>query len=105
MTVRTTARLEGRYQDKITGVEGICTGISHYLTGCARILLEYGVSGKPEGEWFDENRLIDLSTRIPVGTIIDERTGIPTEDQQSFDRHEHILKGGPQRDPSPRDPR
>jgi len=48
-------------RDKITGFEGVCLGITHYLTGCthcglqAQKLDDKGAPG--DWQWFDTTRL------------------------------------------------
>ena len=55
-------------KDKITGFKGIVTGRCEYLTGCTQCLIiptKLTKEGKrPEGEWFDEQRLIITSKKI-----------------------------------------
>jgi hypothetical protein len=58
-----TVELGTRVKDKISGFEGIATGRTEYLYGCVRVLVEPErlEAGKPiEGEWFDEQRLVDV---------------------------------------------
>lgn len=48
------------YRDRITGFEGIATGFSYYLTGCAQVSINppVGEDNKYEnGRWFDDQRL------------------------------------------------
>lgn len=50
--------LSGR--DRITGFQGVITGQTHYISGCAQVCLMPSVDkdGKPrEGQWFDEQRI------------------------------------------------
>ena len=49
-------------KDKITGFEGVITGMASYLTGCEQYCIQPkiqdGNSGNyPEARWFDEGRL------------------------------------------------
>lgn len=46
-------------RDKITGFEGVVTGMAYYLTGCHQVLLQPAMSeGKwVESHWFDLQRL------------------------------------------------
>ena len=47
-----------KYRDTITGIEGACTGIAEYLTGCTQGLLEHrNDSGSANAVWFDIDRL------------------------------------------------
>ena len=50
------------YKDKITGFEGVCTGIVTYITGCDQALLQPSLddTGKPQkAVWYDDMRLED----------------------------------------------
>lgn len=54
---------EKTYRDRITGYEGICTGIARYVSGCDQVLLvpKVKADGKYEnGTWIDDERLIDV---------------------------------------------
>lgn len=54
---------ERAYRDRITGFEGKCTGFVSYISGCDQVLLHAGLDkeGKlQEGQWFDDDRLIDV---------------------------------------------
>lgn len=47
-------------KDRITGFKGVVIGWTTYISGCSQVLLQppVGKDGKrPEGEWFDEQRL------------------------------------------------
>lgn len=47
-------------KDRLTGFEGVITGVSQFMTGCDQFHLQHGCSedGKlGEGHWFDEQRL------------------------------------------------
>ena len=53
--------------DRVTGFSGIVTGYVTYLSGCNQALVvpKMGRDGKkPDGEWFDEQRLI-VDTKRP----------------------------------------
>lgn len=59
-------RLGAWYVDKITGFMGIAIGHCQYLTGCNQTLLQPACEeGKrtirPVGEWFDDQRLLEVS--------------------------------------------
>ncbi len=45
--------------EKITGFEGVLTGVARYLTGCDQYLLQppSKEGAYVKGEWFDEGRL------------------------------------------------
>jgi hypothetical protein len=48
-------------KDQITGFSGVVTGRTEYISGCTQVLLQpkMGKDGKrPDGEWFDEQRLL-----------------------------------------------
>jgi hypothetical protein len=55
-----------KYRDSITGFEGTATGLTVYLYGCRRVMLEGGKDGEPKTEWFDEQRLVRVTTDQPV---------------------------------------
>ena len=61
-------KLGTEVKDKITGFKGIATGRCEYLTGCTQWLIiptKLTKEGKrPEGEWFDEQRLIIVSKKV-----------------------------------------
>jgi hypothetical protein len=49
------------FRDPITGYEGTATQRVEYLSGCFHIALERGdKDGKPQTEYFDEQRLVAL---------------------------------------------
>lgn len=53
-------RLGDKMRDAVTGFEGVAIGYVQYFSGCNQYLLtgRIGSDGKkPEGEWFDEERL------------------------------------------------
>lgn len=50
------------YQDRISGFKGEATGVAYYLYGCKQVLLAKTGGGKPEAEWFDEQRVLSDST-------------------------------------------
>ena len=73
------------YRDKISGFVGICTGKSQFISGCDQVLLipKVGADGSyKDGQWFDDDRLIDVESERAV-----ERTS---------------SRGGPQHTPMPR---
>jgi hypothetical protein len=56
--------------DLITGFKGLVMGRSEYLSGCTQVLLipsKVNKDGKrPDGEWFDEQRLVREGTKVLV---------------------------------------
>ena len=50
------------YEDIITKFKGVAVGRTEYISGCTQVLLQPPAKkdGKrPDGEWFDEQRLRD----------------------------------------------
>lgn len=71
MTTVTPPKIEfgKKYRDRITGFEGTCTGKSQFISGCDQILLVPPVDekgGYRRGEWFDDERLIDVELEMRV---------------------------------------
>lgn len=61
-------KLGYKVRDKLTGFEGIVTGISMWLYGCNRVGIESPelYKGKPVGDqWFDEQRIEILAETTP----------------------------------------
>ncbi len=56
------------YRDRISGFAGTCTGKASYISGCDQALLtpKVGPDGRFEGQWFDDERLIDVAAAQPV---------------------------------------
>lgn len=54
-------------EDRTTGFKGIVTGRVEYLTGCNQCLVVPKMGAKetkkPDGEWFDEQRLVIVGNR------------------------------------------
>ena len=62
-------QLGEKYRDTLTGYEGTATSRSEYLYGCVRVCLEGpDKDGKPDEYYFDEQRLVAVSTDQPVTT-------------------------------------
>ena len=62
-----------RAKDKVTGFEGLVIGKASYITGCDQYLLQPAVEAgkadkKPEGHWFDEQRLEVTTPRLWCST-------------------------------------
>lgn len=75
-------KLGSTLKDKVTGFEGVTTGVAYYLTGCTQYVLSPKIDkdGKiPDGQWFDKERL-----ELVKDTTLVEVKMTPT--------------GGPQRD-------
>lgn len=75
-------------RDTLTGFEGIATGRSEYMYGCAQVAItpdKLGPDGKPiQGEWFDEQRV----------ALVDQRPIRVSETSTA-------TSGGPQRNAAP----
>lgn len=75
------------YRDSFTGYEGIATARSEFIFGCTRVLLERqgkdGGQGEPHAEWFDEQRLVEVTSGEKVETRA--RTGGPQPTPPSRD--------------------
>lgn len=53
-----------KYRDKISGFEGVATGVVKYITGCVQVLLEGPhdpATGKQRSGYFDDLRLEDVA--------------------------------------------
>lgn len=64
--------LGARVKDKITGFEGVVTGICHYITGCDQVLVQPKLK---KGGDFVEARWIDIMRAAPQGgalLVLDE---------------------------------
>ena len=63
-------QFEKLYRDRITGFEGVCTGICRYVSGCDQVLLQpigLDKDGKrKESIWIDDERLIDVDAKVKV---------------------------------------
>lgn len=51
------------FKDKTTGFEGICTGVSFFLTGCARMCLATLHEATISEYWIDQPMLIELDAQ------------------------------------------
>lgn len=78
-------------KDCYTGFEGVATGRTEWLYGCARIGIEPRQlhDGKPvETQWFDEQRVIVVTERAPTVSADSEATkGGPKDDPSSSHRN------------------
>ena len=64
-------------KNKVTGFEGIFTGFSTYMTGCAQLFLtpKLKKNGEyPEGTWIDIDRL-EAVTKDTSGIVPNPRSG------------------------------
>lgn len=62
------------YTDQVTGFRGVATGYVQYLTGCNQVLLipKVDKDGKVrEGQWFDEQRMVEVKSAKPI--VLDNR--------------------------------
>lgn len=54
-------RIGDRIRDKVSGFQGIATGLTEYLNGCRQFLVSpetLGAKGEPiKGQWIDEQTL------------------------------------------------
>ncbi len=78
-----------KYRDSMTGFEGTCAGICEYLYGCRQALIVPLLDKdgrKVDGEWIDEQRLVDAGSLRAVDPIAssggpqDHPTGAPHPD-------------------------
>jgi hypothetical protein len=55
-----------KVKDLISGFVGITIGKTEWITGCAQFIVEPAMKkdGTHNNEWFDENRLVAISTRV-----------------------------------------
>lgn len=58
------------YKDKITGMQGVCTGRAEYISGCDQLLLQ-PVDKKADGDiresrWFDVQRCEPVKAELVV---------------------------------------
>lgn len=70
-------------KDVITGFTGVVTGRTTYISGCTQVLLQpaVGADGKrPDGEWFDEQRLSPVPGRE---TIVLNNGNTPGADREA----------------------
>lgn len=60
-------QIGAKYKDVLTGFEGVAIGYAYYITGCATALIQgncYETNKKPEAEWIDETRLVQVGEEI-----------------------------------------
>lgn len=69
MIVSTEIEFGVKYRDGVTGYEGTAEAVTEFHYGCLRIQLERAdKDGKPETEWFDEQRLVKVDTNMRAGS-------------------------------------
>ena len=56
--------LGGTYRDRVTGIEGVATARTDYLTACTRVLLEVVKDGEVKDCWFDDLRLSQVGDDV-----------------------------------------
>lgn len=66
--------LGDRYQDPLTGFEGVATAVTFYLHACERVSLEFVKDGEIKYESFDAPRLVHVKSGEQPTTT---RTGGP----------------------------
>lgn len=66
--------LGDKYEDTVTGLQGVATGVTFYMHACERVTLEFLKDGKLEYETFDAPRMKHLKTEAVATTT---RTGGP----------------------------
>lgn len=57
-------KLGSKYRHKLHGLEGIAIARTEYLSGCARVTIEYVKDGDLKEFWFDEPNL-ELVEELP----------------------------------------
>jgi len=77
-------KLGNEAKDKITGFQGIVTGIASYLTGCNQLCIqpkcEVDKGGTyPSSSWFDEGRLQYVAEGIEADEVIGDENGCDYE--------------------------
>lgn len=75
-------KLGDKIADRISGIEGICTGRAEYLYGCKQVLLApRGMTkdGEPrDAKWYDEDRVSVIENDAEARPAsADERAGGP----------------------------
>jgi hypothetical protein len=60
-TIETKIEFGKKYRCKVTGLEGVCTGIVKHQYGCVRALIQPPAKKEdgtiPDGSWLDEEQL------------------------------------------------
>lgn len=58
-----------KLRDRVTGLEGICTGRLEYMNGCVQFCIKpkVGKDGKvPNGDWIDSQQLEQIGSGISI---------------------------------------
>lgn len=85
MELKTELILGAKYRDTISGWEGVCTAIHHYLNGCVRSSLDaVDKEGKPLGYVFDEEQLVLVREKTEATEVAKKRkpSGGPRDNTQ-----------------------
>jgi hypothetical protein len=77
-----TIKLGKKVKDKITGFEGIVTGVASYLYGCDQYLVTPPAKdgAKVDAYWFDEGRLEVIGQGILPEEVQTDKPGGPNVD-------------------------
>lgn len=73
-THKTDIVLGDKYEDTMTGLQGMATAVTFYLHACERVTLEFLKDGEVKYESFDSPRMRHLGTNAVAETT---RTGGP----------------------------
>lgn len=72
-----------KVRDKVTGVEGICTGKCEYLYGCTQYNIVPAVAADsklPDTYWFDEGRIEIIGDGVAAADVSATAPGGPNRD-------------------------
>ena len=62
-----------KVRDEITGYEGLTTGFTDYISGCAQYLVQPPVKEEDgtwrDSKWFDEDRLTLVTSKAHLHTV------------------------------------
>lgn len=74
-TLSSDITLGEKYEDTVTGIQGVATVVSFYLHACERVTLEFVKDGEVKYESFDTPRLV--AVQAPEVPLVTARTGGP----------------------------